>query len=173
MSLTHVLTPLKIGPIEVRNRVVSTAHVTRLVAHSFEDFVEYHARRAEGGVGLTILEVIGVHPATPMALNAFDPAHAAGYRRMMTRIKPLGMKVFQQLWHGGHHVLPLDGSPPWSASDEPSPVLGIVPVAMTLSMINETVAAFADVAKKCEEWGLDGVELHLAIRLRGRWRARP
>ena len=162
MSLTHVLTPIKIGPIEVRNRVARTAHGTRLGLYSFDDLAEFQARRAEGGVGLTILEILGVHPSTPASLNAFNPAHAEGYRRMMARLKPLGMKVFQQLWHGGHHVLPVDGSPPWSASDQPGPVIGVVPIAMTRMMIDDTVAAFADTAKKCEEWGLDGVELHAA-----------
>jgi len=162
MPLTHVLAPIRIGPVDVRNRVVSTAHVTRLALHSFDDLIEYHVRRAEGGVGLSILEILAVHPTAPYALNAFNPAHVQGCRQMMRRLKPLGMKVFQQLWHGGHHVMPLDGSPPWSASDQPSPVLGIVPIAMTVSMIDEIVTAFANAAKACEEWGLDGIELHAA-----------
>ncbi len=162
MSLTHVLTPIKVGPVELRNRVVRPAHGTRLAYHSFDDLAEYHALRAEGGVGLSILEIMGVHPTTPLSVNAYNPAHAEGYRRMMGRLKPQGMKVFQQLWHGGHHTMPADGSPPWSASDEPGPVIGVVPVAMTKMMIDEIVGAFADAARKCEEWGLDGVEVHAA-----------
>jgi len=162
MPLTHVLAPIRIGSVDIRNRVVSTAHVTRLALQSFDDLIEYHVRRAEGGVGLTILELLAVHRSAPYALNAFNPEHVQGCQRMMQRLKPLGMKVFQQLWHGGHHVMPLDGSPPWSASDQPSPVLGIVPLAMTHSMIDEIVTAFADAARRCEEWGLDGIELHAA-----------
>ena len=162
MSLTHVLTPIKVGPIELRNRVARTAHGTRLALHSFEDLTAFHALRAEGGVGLAILEIMGVHPTSPMSLNVFNSAHGEGLSRMMEKLKPLGMKVFQQIWHGGHHTLPVDGSPPWSPSDEPGPVIGVVPVAMTKMMIDEIVGAFAHTAKKCEEWGLDGIEVHAA-----------
>jgi len=162
VALTHVLTPIRVGPVELRNRVGRTAHGTRLAFYSFDDLTEFHLRRAEGGVGLTVIEILGVHPTTPASLNVFNPAHADGYRRMMERLKPTGMKTFQQLWHGGHHVLPVDGSPPWSCSDQPSPEAGIVPIAMTRAMIDEIIAAYADAARKCEEWGLDGVELHAA-----------
>ena len=162
MALTHVLTPIKVGPIELRNRVVRTAHGTRLALHSFEDLTEFHALRARGGVGLTILEIMGVHPTSPMSLNVFNPKHGEGLSRMMDVIRPLGMKVFQQIWHGGHHTLPVDGSPPWSCSEEPGPVIGVVPVAMTKAMIDEIVGAFAHTARKCEEWGLDGIEVHAA-----------
>ena len=109
MSLTHVLTPIKVGPIELRNRVARTAHGTRLALHSFEDLTAFHALRAEGGVGLAILEIMGVHPTSPMSLNVFNSAHGEGLSRMMEKLKPLGMKVFQLIWHGGHHTLPVDG----------------------------------------------------------------
>ncbi len=160
MALTHVLTPIRLGPVEVRNRVVRTAHGTRLALYSFDELAEFHAARARGGVGLTILEILGVHPSSPASLRVFDPAHDEGYRRMMPKLKPLGMKIFQQLWHGGHHVMPVDGTPCWSASDVPSPMVGLVPIAMTKVMIDDIVEAFAKAARKCEEWGLDGVELH-------------
>jgi 2,4-dienoyl-CoA reductase-like NADH-dependent reductase (Old Yellow Enzyme family) len=162
MALTHVLTPIQVGPVHLRNRVARTAHGTRLALYSFDDLTEFHLRRAEGGVGLTILEIIGVHRTTPASLNVFNPVHAEGYPRMMEKLRPTGMKVFQQLWHGGHHSLPIDGSPPWSASDQPSPEAGVVPIAMTKAMIDEIIEAYAHTAKKCEEWGLDGVELHAA-----------
>jgi 2,4-dienoyl-CoA reductase-like NADH-dependent reductase (Old Yellow Enzyme family)/thioredoxin reductase len=162
VALTHVLTPIKLGPVEVRNRVVRTAHGTRLALYSFDELAAFHAARARGGVGLTILEILGVHPTSPASLRVFDPAHDEGYRRMMPKLKPLGMKVFQQLWHGGHHVMPVDGSPCWSASDIPSPSVGTVPVSMTKMMIDEIVEAFGKAAKKCEDWGLDGIELHAA-----------
>ena len=37
-----------------------------------------------------------------------------------------------------------------------------VPVAMTQAMIDEIVAAYAAAAGRCEEGGLDGVEVHAA-----------
>ena len=53
------------GPVELPNRIVSTAHQTTLVHESLptEDFVAYHQARARGGVGLIVLEATAVHPS--------------------------------------------------------------------------------------------------------------
>ena len=44
----HLLAPLQIGPVELANRIVSTAHQTTLVHEHLptEDFVAYHEARA-------------------------------------------------------------------------------------------------------------------------------
>lgn len=163
MPLTHVHTPINLGPIALKNRVVRTAHATNLGAGTMNDaLIGYHLARAEGGVGLSIIEILSVHPSTPATLNVFIPDIGDAYRKLVAAVRPHGMKLFQQLWHGGHNALPLDGSPPWSASDVPSPTIGVTPVPMTQAMIDEIVAAYADTARKCEEWGLDGVEIHCA-----------
>ena len=163
MPLTHVHTPINLGPVALKNRVVRTAHATNLGAGTMNDaLIGYHLARAEGGVGLSIIEILSVHPSTPATLNVFIPDIGDAYRKLVAAVRPHGMKLFQQLWHGGHNALPLDGSPPWSASDVPSPTTGVTPVPMTQAMIDEIVAAYADTARKCEEWGLDGVEIHCA-----------
>lgn len=163
MPLTHVHTPINLGPVALKNRVVRTAHATNLGAGTMNDaLIGYHLARAEGGVGLSIIEILSVHPSTPATLNVFIPDIGDAYRKLVAAVRPHGMKLFQQLWHGGHNALPLDGSPPWSASDVPSPTIGVTPVPMTQAMIDEIVAAYADTARKCKEWGLDGVEIHCA-----------
>lgn len=157
----HVLRPVTIGGVEVPNRVVRTAHATGIGAGRMSDeLIEYHAARARGGVGLTIIEILSVHPTSPASLNAFDPTLPAGYEKLMAACAPHGMKLFQQIWHAGHNGMPLDGSPPWSASDVPSPQVGIVPRPMTQGQIDEIVAAYASTVKLCKDSGLDGVEIH-------------
>ncbi len=157
----HVLSPITIGGVEIPNRVVRTAHATGIGAGRMSDeLVEYHAARARGGVGLTIVEILSVHPTSPASLNAFDPTLPAGYERLMAACAPHGMKVFQQIWHAGHNGTPLDGSPPWSPSDIPSPQVGIVPRPMTKAQIDEIVASYAGTVKLCRDAGLDGVEIH-------------
>ena len=161
MALTHIHTPLRLGPVEVKNRVVRTAHATNLGGGTMSDaLIGYHRARAEGGVGLSIIEILSVHPTTPATLNVFTPGIGEGYRKLVDVVRPHGMKLFQQLWHGGHNALPVDGSPPWSASDVPSPTIGVTPQPMNQAMIDEIVAAYADTARQCEAWGLDGVEIH-------------
>lgn len=161
-SIRRIMSPIRIGGVEVRNRVVRAAHGTKLASYSFDDFFEFQAARARGGVGLTILEIMGVHRSSPSSLKPWDPAHADGYRRTMDRLRPLGMTVFQQLWHGGAHIAPEDGSPSWSCSDIPSPHVHTVPIAMTKDMIDEVVGGFAEAARISEDWGAQGIELHAA-----------
>ena len=157
----HVLSPIDIGGVTVPNRVVRTAHATGIGAGRLSDeLIEYHAARARGGVGLTIVEILSVHPSSPASLNSFDPRLPGDYERLMNACRPHGMKVFQQIWHAGHNGSPLDGSPPWSASDVPSPQVGVVPRPMTKAQIDEIVAAYADAVKLVKDAGLDGVEIH-------------
>jgi 2,4-dienoyl-CoA reductase-like NADH-dependent reductase (Old Yellow Enzyme family) len=92
----------------------------------------------------------------------FDPTLDEGYAKLMKEVNPYGMVVFQQIWHAGHNASPIDGSPPWSASDIPNPLGGDVPIPMTKGMIDEIVSAYADAAARCEKAGLHGVEVHCA-----------
>ena len=157
----QVLSPIDIGGVPVPNRVVRTAHATGIGAGQMSGaLIEYHAARARGGVGLTIVEILSVHPTSPASLNAFDPSLPQGYEKLMAACSPHGMKVFQQIWHAGHNGSPLDGSPPWSASDIPSPQVGVVPQPMTQGQIDEIVEAYANTVKLCKDSGLDGVEIH-------------
>jgi 2,4-dienoyl-CoA reductase-like NADH-dependent reductase (Old Yellow Enzyme family) len=63
--LEHLLSPLRVGPAELANRIVSTAHQTGLLRAGLptEDFVAYHEARARGGTGLIVLEATAVHPS--------------------------------------------------------------------------------------------------------------
>jgi 2,4-dienoyl-CoA reductase-like NADH-dependent reductase (Old Yellow Enzyme family)/thioredoxin reductase len=163
MSYTHVHTPLRILGVELRNRIVRTAHASNLGGGTVtDDLIAYHAARARGGVGLSIIETLAVHPSAPKTINIFAPGVDDGYRKMVELLRPLGMRSFQQLWHGGHNAHPVDGGAPWSASDIASPGYGAVPVPMTRAMIDTIIESFARAARKCELWGLDGVEINAA-----------
>ncbi|TAJ74304.1 MAG: FAD-dependent oxidoreductase [Phenylobacterium sp.] len=159
--LTHVTRPIRIGAVELKNRVVRTAHATGMGPMS-EDLIAYHLARGEGGVGLSIIEILSVHPTSPAGLNTFDPQMPGRYEKLVNAVRPTGMRLFQQVWHGGQNSLPLDGSPPWGPSDRPGVLTGVPTIPMTRGMIDEIVAAYADAAAKCVAWGLDGLEIHCA-----------
>jgi len=156
------LESIKIADVEIPNRVVRTAHGTHFgsTGRIEQQLIDYHVERARGGVGLTILEIAGVHPSCPSSICNFDDSVIDGYKQLMAAVRPHGMRVFQQLWHAGHNSMPIDGSPPWSSCDLPSPVLGVVPTPMTKAQIDELVAAYAAAAERCQRAGVDGVELH-------------
>ena len=155
------LEPISIAGVEIPNRVVRTAHGTHFGDGGIvPSLIDYHVERARGGVGLTILEIAGVHPTCPSSICNFDDSIIEGYTQLMDAVRPHGMRVFQQLWHAGHNGLPIDGGPPWSSCDLPSPVLGIVPIEMSKAQIKELVECFAAAAERCKKGGVDGVELH-------------
>lgn len=163
MNLKHILSPMKIASAQIKNRIVRTAHMTNLGGGTInEDLIHYHYERARNEVGLSMLEILGVHWSTPSSINIFADDVADGYCRLVDRIAPTGMKMFQQLWHAGHNALPLDGSPPWSSSSLPGLFAGVPAIPMTKAMIDEIVGAFAEAAAKCAQWGIDGVEVHAA-----------
>ncbi len=104
--LTHVLTPIRIGNVEIRNRVVRAAHGTLLGAGTVnDDLIAYHVARGKGGAGLSILETLAVHWSSGgPSINIFVPGIEDGYRRLVDAVAPTDMKLFQQLWHAGHNT---------------------------------------------------------------------
>ncbi|WP_157219370.1 oxidoreductase [Flavisphingomonas formosensis] len=163
MAYTHVDKPIRIGAIELKNRIFRPAHGTVLGQGTMnERLIAYHEARARGGAALSILEVGSVHPTSAFCLNIFDPAIEGGMRELVDRCAPHGMRIFQQLWHAGQHIVPADGSPPWAPSDNPGVETGIVPVAMTKTMIDTIIGAYVDCAVRMERYGLDGVDVHCA-----------
>ncbi|MFO0335068.1 MAG: FAD-binding protein [Pseudomonadota bacterium] len=156
------LAPFRLGNVELRNRIVRTAHGTNLGRGELnEALIAYHESRARGGVALTVLEATGVHPSCPMTLNAWDDAIVPRYRELATRLHAHGMRVFSQLNHLG-----LDGhargARPWSASALVAPWSGLRAVAMDATQIDALVDGFAQAARRAREGGLDGLEVHCA-----------
>ncbi len=169
MPLDHVFRPITVNKTEFRNRVVRSAHGTGLGRGQVsDDLIAYHEARARGGVAMSILEASSVHPASgPGGVPAYSDAMIPGYQRLAGAVHPHGMVMLQQLFHSGAHAVPLDGSPPWAPSAIPSvrqlrasEGQGDIPIEMSQGMIDETVAAYAAAARRAQEGGLDGVEIH-------------
>jgi 2,4-dienoyl-CoA reductase-like NADH-dependent reductase (Old Yellow Enzyme family) len=162
MALEHVFSPLVINGLEIKNRVLRTAHGTNLGADLSDDLIAYHEARARGGVGLSLLEASSVHRTGPMTMHAWSDDIIPRYRLLMQKVRPHGMRMFSQINHMGF----LQGPPwaqPWSASEVPvNPLTGMTSHAMTREEIAEVVGAFAQAARRAVEGGLDGVEVHAA-----------
>ncbi|MDE0603130.1 MAG: FAD-dependent oxidoreductase [bacterium] len=160
MPYPHVFQPLDIGGCTLPNRIVRAAHSTGAVG---EDLIAYHEARAKGGAALTILQIAGVHPSSPTDIPVFSDRVLPFCEQMANRLHAAGGKVFQQLWHGGAAIEQRslqNFQQPLAPSAIPSPMVGVVPQELTQAMIDELVGAFAAAARRCEEGGLDGVELH-------------
>ena len=155
----HVLQPLAVGGVTIKNRIVRTAHGTGLVG---DDLIAYHEARARGGVALSFLQATGVHPTARTGLPVFEESVVPFLSAFVERMHPHGMRVFHQLYHHGSAYPARPGAVHWSASAIPNPVVGVVPTPMTVAMIDEIVGAFASAAGRCQRAGIDGVEIHAA-----------
>ena len=108
--LSRLASPLAIGPVELPNRIVSTAHQTTHVHEHLptDDFVAYHAARARGGVGLIVLEATAIHASgllTSHTLGGYLPGIVDGYGQVAAAVRPHGTRLFVQLFHGGREQI--------------------------------------------------------------------
>jgi len=168
--LRHLFTPLALGPVELENRIVSTAHQTTLVRDHLpsDDFVAYHEARARGGVGLIVLEATAVHPTgllTPHTLGGYLPELVNGYRRVARAVRPAGTRLFVQLFHGGREQISTPPrAPALAPSAVPSPRFRVEPRPVRAEEVDEIVRGYARAAELAAEGGLDGVEISAAHR---------
>ena len=108
--LDRLFSPLRVGSVELQNRIVSTAHQTTLVHEHLptEDFVAYHEARARGGTGLIVLEATAVHPSgllTPHTLAGYREEIVPGLARVAEAVHGHGTRLFVQLFHGGREQI--------------------------------------------------------------------
>ncbi len=166
--LQQLFTPLRIGPVQLPNRIVSTAHQTTLVQDHLPtaDFLAYHEARARGGVGLIVLEATAVHPSgllTPHTLAGYSDEIVAGLGRVAARVQPHGTRLFVQLFHGGREQIASAPRPP-ALAPSPVPTLRFhtEPRALEGHEIRSLVQGYARAAANAAAAGLDGVEISAA-----------
>jgi 2,4-dienoyl-CoA reductase-like NADH-dependent reductase (Old Yellow Enzyme family)/thioredoxin reductase len=130
-----------------------------------DQLVAYHEARAEGGVGLIVVQVAGVHESaryTAHVLMATDDSCIDGYRRLAAALHEHGTMVFGQLFHPGREVMESqDGSRPvaLAPSAVPNERFRVMPRALEVAEIAEIVEGYAAAADRMRRAGLDGVEV--------------
>jgi 2,4-dienoyl-CoA reductase-like NADH-dependent reductase (Old Yellow Enzyme family)/thioredoxin reductase len=159
--------PLAIGPITIRNRIVSSGHDTVMAEHGLvtERLIAYQEARARGGAGLIVIQVAGVHPTaryTSSELTADSDATIPGFTRLAEAIHRHGATVFGQLFHGGREIMDTEDGTlavALAPSAVPTERFHVMPRAMPASLIREIVEGFGTAAARLEAAGLDGVEV--------------
>ncbi len=166
-NLAHLLQPLKIKSLELSNRVVMPPMGTGLANpdHSVSDAtIAYLARRAKGGAGLIITEIVSVHPdgaGGPGVLGAWDDKFIDGMTRLAEAVHAQGSKIAMQFYHCGREsVFQLANRTAVSASAIPSVVLGGMPRELSRDEIKALVADFGHAAARAQKAGFDAVEVH-------------
>jgi len=167
--LDYLLSPIKIKNMELSNRVVMPPMGTNLGNEDgtvSEATIAYLKRRAKGGQGLIITEIVGVHPsglAINSQLSAFEDRFIPGLRKLVDVAHGAGSKIAMQLHHTGRESLyMLSQGKAIGPSAIPSLVYKMAPREMTLEDIKEIIAAFGAAALRAREAGFDAVEVHCA-----------
>lgn len=156
----NLFEPLMVGPVTIPNRIVRAAHGTLLTG---ESLIAYHEARARGGVGMSTLEATDVLAPEGTRIPLGSDAVVPFYQEISTRMRPYGMKVFQQIYNPGASVSPNYLPPlaaPSSVGEIPNPLYNVSPMAMTVDEIQAMVESFAAAARRVRDGGLDGIDVH-------------
>ena len=158
----RTLSPLSIRGLTIKNRVVRTAHATAYADGPVNDpLIAYHLERARGGVGLSILEGAWIHESSrtwARNIHCWSDEVIPGYERLMEAIDPTGMRVIQQIWHGGG-IYSDWRTVAVGPSALPGMLTGVPTREISKAQIRGLVNAFADAAVRCEKGGLHGCEI--------------
>ena len=109
-AFPHLFSPITIGDVTIRNRILSSGHDTVMAEGGLvsDRLIAYQEARARGGAGLIVIQVAGVHPTaryTATELTADTDASIPGFARLAEAIHRHGAKVFGQLFHGGREIM--------------------------------------------------------------------
>jgi 2,4-dienoyl-CoA reductase-like NADH-dependent reductase (Old Yellow Enzyme family)/thioredoxin reductase len=171
MAFENLLSPINIGTLKIRNRVVmgamgsGTAHDNATVS---ECECAYYAERAKGGVGLIITEVTRINNETgvmmPRQTSAATDDCIPGLAKLAKAVHFYDGAIFVQLHHPGRQTdnMAIGGR----ATISPSGIKSMLTQAECREMTNAEIKSFVqdyiDAAERCYKAGIDGVELHSA-----------
>ena len=176
MTDIDILSPFRLGPLELPNRVVM-APMTRNRAGPGNVPVPlnatYYAQRASAG--LIISEATQVSPqgqGYPGTPGIHDAAQVAGWKLVTDAVHAAGGRIYLQLWHVGRISHP-SMQPGGALPVAPSAIAAsgqlwtfdgmkdfVTPRALETSEIADVVEDFRQGARNARRAGFDGVELH-------------
>lgn len=178
--LPHLLSPVRLGDLALRNRIVM-APCTRCRCPGFLPTAEvaaYYGRRAADGVGLLVSEgtvVCERGNGYNGAPGLWSAEQVEAWRPVTRAVHEAGGLILCQLWHVGAvaHPQTTGGVLPESPSglspegkvsrlrDESGETLDFGPsAAMDEARIRDVIDLFAAAAGRALEAGFDGVEIH-------------
>jgi 2,4-dienoyl-CoA reductase (NADPH2) len=175
MKYPTLFSPIRLGKLELRNRIVMPPMTTGFACDGFvtDTMIDYHAARAKGGVGLIFVEDCSVD--TPLGIHGYndifidDDKYIPDLHRLAKAIKDNGARASIQLNFSGRAAGKLrDGKLAFTRGLQPVAPSAIafhadgfvVPRELTISEIKAIEDKFAGAARRAQEAGFDMISLH-------------
>jgi 2,4-dienoyl-CoA reductase (NADPH2) len=168
--LTTLFSPIRIGSLELRNRIVmspmETGYGTREGLPSPRTLAYFEAR-AQGGAGLITLGACTVdprHKEVPRSLHFGSDEVVEAHRALTERVHAHGARIQPQLVHPGPDSLApvLSGIASLGPSVIPHYLTGTPCRELGAVEIPALVDQFRAASRRVREAGYDGIELHAA-----------
>ncbi|SFJ65506.1 NADPH-dependent 2,4-dienoyl-CoA reductase [Jannaschia pohangensis] len=156
----HMLAPLDLGHITLKNRVLmGSMHTNLEETKDWNRVAEFYAERARGGVALMVTG--GMAPSReggvfPGAAGLFSDQDIANHRIVTDRVHDAGGLIAMQILHAGRYAY---GPECVSASPIKSPISPFPPKELDAEGIEKQIEDFVTATLRAREAGYDGVEI--------------
>ena len=169
-KLGKLMSPWKIGSLEIKNRIVM-APMTPVWANPDETpsdrQIAYWVERAKGGVGLITTEVNSIDPLhryQPLSSGLHSDFQIEVHKRLTDAVHRHGVKIFPQISHPGPESLApfFENMPAIGPSVNRSESTGQVCRELTDEELPDLIEMYGEAARRARDAGYDGVELHMA-----------
>jgi 2,4-dienoyl-CoA reductase-like NADH-dependent reductase (Old Yellow Enzyme family)/thioredoxin reductase len=165
-QLRNLFDPIKIGKMELENRVVMLPVTT---GFSQDDetvgdrLIDFLVERARGGVGLIIVPFSPTYVGYPIEPGLYDERFIPGARRLTEAIHRYGCKVAAAL-QTHYHLITKEGGAPEvvGPSAAANMMLRCTARALSIEEINWLVEEYGKATARAHKANFDGIELLVA-----------
>ena len=162
-----LLTSFQIGPLSLKNRIVSTPHAPALAEDGLpkERYQRYHLEKAKGGIAMTMIGGSScVSPDSPSVFGQLDVSSdriIPYFTEFAERIHQEDCRIVCQISHLGRRTTWNDGD--WLPVIAPSrvrePAHRGFPKIMDHADIQRVIQDYVAAARRLRDSGFDGVEI--------------
>ncbi len=163
--LKLLFTPIKVGKMELKNRIVMPAmhYLSSWEGLVLPHHTDYFVERAKGGAALIIIGGCTIDETSGAVnmLSVRDDKFIPGLSALAKAVQAQGAKIAAQLYHAGRysHSILMGGKRSVSSSPIRSRFTGETPRELSIPEIKQVQRNFALAAARIKRAGLDAVEV--------------
>ncbi|MBF0523141.1 MAG: NADH:flavin oxidoreductase [Candidatus Omnitrophica bacterium] len=162
--------PIKIGNVNLENRIVRSATFEGMCDQQgfpTEKYFNLYRDLSKNNIGAIITGFAYISSCGramhPGQAGIDEDAKISYYKRVCHKVHENGSKIFMQIAHSGRQTMPQAvGGVVKGVSQKKSPYFQSAPTQMSADEVKILIGRFAEAAKRCQESGFDGVQLHAA-----------